>query len=132
MANRKKGIKTVADIKSAEEKKAEKATEMQIHNVETGTLTRYQVRNTLFRLRDDRVEEKQKWLADLVWSVIQPQLKHPEGLKTFTFTWDVNPNKPLHVIRRDEWDKIKADKYPDAYKKQEQVEEEITLFTGQA
>lgn len=93
--------------------------------------TRYQVRNTLFRMRDDRVEEKQVELAKLVWEIIQPQLKHPEGLKNFTFDWDVDPDQPLMIIRRIDWDKIKSEKYPDEYKKQEQVEEEITLFTAQ-
>ena len=92
-------------------------------------LTRYQVRNSLFRIRDGRVENKE--LADFVWKIIQPQLKHPEGLRNFTFDWDVNPNKPSEVIRRKDWENMKADKYPDEFKMQTQVEEEITLFTAQ-
>lgn len=100
------------------------------HEKAIKSLTRYQVRNSLFRMRDGRVENQS--LANFVWSLIQPQLKHPEGLKTFSFDWDVDPSQPHTVLRRDEWDTIKAEKYPDEYKKQEQVEEEITLFTAQA
>lgn len=92
-------------------------------------LSRYQVRNTLFRLRDNRVEDK--ILAETIWTAISSQLKPGENLKGFTFDWDVDPKNPLVVLRRSEWDSIKKEKYPREYDMQSQVEEEITLFTGQ-
>lgn len=114
----------------ARKKKATKPTLEEL-KVEASKLKRYDIRNTLFRIRDNRVEKKQEALAELVWAVIQPQLKSPESIKNFTFKWDVNPEKPSQVIRREEWEKRKEELYPEEYKKQEQVEEEITLFTGQ-
>jgi hypothetical protein len=106
-------------------------TTMEVHKVTSGTLTRYQIRNTLFRMRDNRVEEKHKELAEIVWAIIQPQLVQPENLRNFTFIWDVDPHNPVKLIRRSEWEKRKEEMYPDQYKKQEQVEEEITMFTAQ-
>ena len=97
--------------------------------VEEGKITRYLVRNTLFRLRDDRVEDTV--MATAIWDIIRPQLLPQENLHDFTFAWDVYPEEPLKVLRRSEWDEIKKEKYPLQYKKQEMVEEEITLFTGQ-
>lgn len=111
--------------------KTGKDTTMEVTNVVSGKLTRYDVRNTLFRMRDDRLEERHKVLAEMIWPIIQQQLKPNEGLRTFTFDWDVNPGSPLMVIRRDEWDEIKKERYPEEYKKQEKVEEEITMFTAQ-
>ena len=102
----------------------------EIINVTEGKITRYLVRNSLFRLRDNRVEDPA--MVNAIWDVIRSQLKPTENLQNFTFIWDVNPKHPLQVIRRDEWDKIKAEKYPLEHKKQERVDEEITLFTGQA
>lgn len=91
--------------------------------------TRYQVRNTIFRMRDKRVEDQQ--LAEEIWQLIKPQLSPSENLSNFTFTWDVNPYDPLAVIRRSEWDNMKKERYPKYYDTQQKVEEEITLFTGQ-
>ena len=41
------------------------------------------------------------------------------------------PDDPLTVIRKGEWLVMKKELYPDAYDKQEPVEVETTLFTGQ-
>lgn len=91
--------------------------------------TRYQIRNSLFRLRDKRVENQE--LADAVWEIIRPQLDASETLSNFTFTWDVNPYNPTQVIRRSEWDAMKKARYPKDWDTQSKVEEEVTLFTGQ-
>jgi len=97
--------------------------------VTTGKINRYLVRNSLFRLRDDRVEDGA--MVQAIYEIIRKQLKPNENLHNFTFSWDVNPKNPLEVMRRADWDKVKEEKYPLQYKKQELVEEEITLFTGQ-
>jgi hypothetical protein len=94
-----------------------------------GKIDRYVVRNSLFRLRDNRVEDEAMVMT--IWNIIRKQLKPCENLSNFTFDWDVNPKKPLVVMRRKEWDKYKEKHYPLEYKKQEIVDEEITLFTGQ-
>lgn len=74
---------------------------------QAGTLTRYKIRNSLFRLRDNRVEGRDIFLVQIIWDAIRCQLKRGEGLREFTFTWDVNPSKPLQVVRKDDWEGLK-------------------------
>lgn len=94
-------------------------------------VTRYEVRNTLFRLKTGRIDERKRERANEIWDCIYSQLKPDESLENFTFAWDVYPEEPLKVIRRGEWDDIKKEKYPLEHKMQAKVEEETTLFTGQ-
>ena len=93
--------------------------------------SRYTVRNSIFRLRTNRVDERNRKNVDYIWNAIRSQLQPGEDVYNFTFEWDVMPDDPLTVIRKGEWLVMKKELYPDAYDKQEPVEVEITLFTGQ-
>jgi hypothetical protein len=125
--------------------------------IASGQLTRYRVRNLLFRLRDNRwIEPHYRPLAEAIKSLVEDQLTEDEYLKDFTFKWDVNPFNPLEVIRKADWYKIKRKRYPKLYQKRifddevreykeversgdekkivdqsVQVEEELRLFTRQ-
>ncbi len=99
-----------------------------IELIESGKLTRYRVRNLIYRLRDKRVESKDGALATAIWDIIEKQLKPEEYLKDFTFKWDVNPFAPLQVIRKEDWYQLKRQRYPKLYKK-EVFDEESRLYS---
>ena len=97
-------------------------------------LTRYRVRNLLFRIRDNRVEKQDKFLAEALWRVIAPQLRPRESIKHFTFSWDVNPRQPLKIIHKEEWNDVVQDltkDLPEQVKEFKKREYEITAFTKQ-
>ena len=91
--------------------------------------TRYEVRNTLFRIKNNKPGKDE--LKEEIWAIIQPQLEAGESINDFTFKWDVNPYNPTEVIRRQDWLDMKKAKYPKQYDKQENVVEDLTVFTGQ-
>jgi hypothetical protein len=64
---------------------------------------RRNVRYRLFRIREgnDVVQDDLK-------EHIETQFQFGMSWKTFTFTWDVDPNHPLEVIIEDEWDEKKG------------------------
>lgn len=92
--------------------------ELLIVLTQAGTLTRYKIRNSLFRLRDDRVEGRDIFLVQIIWDAIRCQLRRGEGLREFTFSWDVNPNKPLQVVRKDDWEGLKDTRSEEIYKEE--------------
>ena len=73
-----------------------------IIDVETGKVSRRQVRYLLFRIRDDddRLHEFDKGLK----AFIELQFKPGMNWQNFTFTWDVSATKYLKVITPFEWE----------------------------
>ena len=72
--------------------------------VKKGQLTRHQVRNLLFKLKDKRVFPEEEMMAKAVFDIISAQFKPGMGLANFTFTWDVGVNEPLRLIEPHEWE----------------------------
>ena len=57
------------------------------------------IRYRLFRIREDN-----DVVSDDLKEYIESQFQFGMSWKTFTFTWDVDPNHPLEVIVENEWD----------------------------
>jgi len=71
-----------------------------IVGVETGKVSRRQLRYRLFRIRDGSEEHDQGLKA---W--FELQFKPGMTWKRFTFEWDVAPKEPLKLITKWEWTK---------------------------
>lgn len=99
----------VVDFEKGNEQDSIKQIELSL--TESGILTRYKVRNSLFRLRDGRVENKDVYLVNMIWEIIRKQLRRGEGIQDFTHTWDVNPMQPLQVIHKREWNEVKDSRH---------------------
>lgn len=99
--------------------------------VEEGELRRYDIRNSLFRLRDNRIETGTEMIVQAIYRVFLDQLQREESLETFTFNWDVHPKKILEIIRPQDWRIAKKHMHPDAFKNGKRVTIEERLFTFQ-
>lgn len=99
---------------------------------EDGRLTRYVVRNTLFRMRDNRdFAEGDETVAGLIYNAILGQLQRGETLETFTFNWDIHPKNMLEVVRPADWRAMKKHMHPEAFNRGRRVTAEERLFTFQ-
>jgi len=103
----------------------ENARQIELMITESGVLTRYKVRNSLFRLRDNRVEPKDIYIVNIIWDTIRRQLRRGEGIQDFSHTWDVNPKQPLEVIHKDGWAEKCNDRYDEIYNQELQLQNEI-------
>jgi len=97
----------VVDFGKSTLTEAQHVDEIQLAVTESGTLTRYKVRNSLFRLRDQRIEPKNLYLVNMIWDIIRKQLRRGEAIQDFTHSWDVNPKKPLEVLHKKDWNGVK-------------------------
>ena len=84
--------------------KLEKVTQ----DIQTGILTRRKVRNTLFRLRSDRLHtDEQRELAKVLSIIYEPQFSivHEEKMSwdNFTFLWDLHPQHLMMVCPLGQW-----------------------------
>lgn len=99
---------------------------------EDGRLTRYTVRNTLFRMRDNRdFAEGDEVIAGSIYKAILGQLQRGETLETFTFNWDIHPTNVLEVLRPADWRAMKKHLHPKAFSAGKRVTTEERLFTFQ-
>jgi hypothetical protein len=103
----------------------ENVKQIELSLTESGILTRYKVRNSLFRLRDNRVEPKDIYLVNVIWDVIRKQLRRGENIQDFTHTWDVNPQQPLQVIHKTEWKEVKSDRHQEILEKELVIQTEV-------
>jgi len=60
------------------------------------------------RYRMFRIRENKDVVNDDLKQYMESQFQFGMSWKTFTFTWDVDPNHPLEIIVEDEWDERKG------------------------
>jgi hypothetical protein len=113
----------VIDFSKSDPRENERQIELSI--TESGVLTRYKVRNSLFRLRDNRVEPKDVYLVNIIWDVIRKQLRRGENIQDFSHTWDVNPQQPLQVIHKERWVDVKDERYQEIYEQELQIQKDV-------
>lgn len=96
------------NIKVNGEEKSSPAADFNLYmeqlSVARGQLSRHDIRNMLFKLRDRRIFPEEEALANSIFDIFQKQFKPGMGLAGFTFTWDIGVDDPFRLITEDEWE----------------------------